>query len=48
MQWNDSIATNKSFVTEYGGEGVKMAGFDFRCFSRPAYNVYFYIKSGLL
>lgn len=30
MQWTDSIATNKSFVLEWG-EGVKMAGFVFSC-----------------
>lgn len=35
MQWNDSIATNKSFVTERG-EGVKMAGFVSSCFSVSA------------
>lgn len=35
MQWNDSIATNKSFATEWG-KGVKTAGFVFRGFSVSA------------
>lgn len=42
MQWTDSIATNKSFVLEWG-EGVKMAGFVFS--SQCESNIHFY--SGL-
>jgi hypothetical protein len=45
MQWNDSIATNKSFAVECR-EGGKMAGLLVVFLCQP--KMYIFIKSGLL